>query len=325
MKVSMVGTGWAAADHASKLIGKPEIQLVAVCGSCPKHTADFAMKFSFGMWFNDFDDMLRAVTCDALIIASTPDAHLRQIQQAISSVDTLIVEKPLTTTYEEALIVRKTVADAGSSIAVVYQNRLNHSYAQLQQLFGASTAEVESLEIHYNGLRNMDYFRDHGAWRRSRKSAGGGVLIQNGIHWVNQILPLFNYEYSLERVQAQYREGVDTECYLAMDLHLGLGGVPATFTFSRMHPTSDPEVLIRTHSNEFRMTDLTLQRRSFSLTNDKEDFSGPRGTTIDLFNLLMEGRAKSTPLHLFLDDAICDLRFIRDTYAMLSAQGVHCG
>ncbi len=332
MDVCLVGTGGAAAAHARALQARKSLRLRAVCGSAENHVREFARQYAIPSAFCGLERMLEQVPCQLLVIASIPSRHLDQLVIASRWVRQFVVEKPVVRDAAEVAALRALADSRDLWVSVVYQNRLNQAYRAFEAHVRGREKEIVSVVLRYSGHRGSRYFDSHSSWRRSWFASGGGVLMQNGIHWINQLLPLFAHRYRVLDTKALFRHGVDTECLVSTTLLLG-DGIPALFRFSRMHPSHRPQVEVVTRSEILRFDDVSFCVASAS-EGLAQDGSTPcaclsldrmrsgqfgvesRGTYDDFYNaLLSAGTSQSQRSGLFFEDGCADVKFIDRVYS----------
>lgn len=98
----------------------------------------------------------------------------------------VIKEKPFAVSVEEALTVKRLVADSGISLSVTLQRRFNPIYLSFSQLV-KRIGRVHAIEARYTmNVRRLDE-----GWRASQLHAGGGVLVDLGYHYIDLIIWFF--------------------------------------------------------------------------------------------------------------------------------------
>lgn len=148
-----------------------------------------ACKFSLSpeIAVDDLDSVLGNV--DAVVIATPPSSHFALAQKALSRNIPVLLEKPFTITYADAVALCELARDRNTPISVGYFTRRFPSVTLLKRL----------LETCYLGrIVSFDYqFGASGGWETAsgfnmdRAAAGGGVLIDTGTHFVDKMLYWF--------------------------------------------------------------------------------------------------------------------------------------
>jgi predicted dehydrogenase len=109
-----------------------------------------------------------------LVVVATPDAHHRDYtERALAAGCTVLVEKPLATTREDALALVRAEQDSTGRLLVGHNLRFTNVHAQIRALLtGGHIGTVTSAEFHYtlNPSHSRSYFT---RWHRTRTASGG--------------------------------------------------------------------------------------------------------------------------------------------------------
>jgi predicted dehydrogenase len=218
MKFAIIGTSSAAARHARAINHIRGSHVVAVCGSSKEHTDSFAKKYHITKSYTNVDRLYQNEKPDAVIIANIPSKHYSAIVKAAEYVKILIVEKPIVVTNKEVKLVKKLVKTKKCSISVVYQKRYSKTYRLLRNRVARNITNINYLNLSFSEYRRPPYFAGHRSWLKNWKSSGGGVLMQQGIHWINMLGSLFDYDFEIKSAKASFDNGLETEDSVAVSL-----------------------------------------------------------------------------------------------------------
>ena len=86
------------------------------------------------IFFNDWKKMLSSSAVEAVFVATPPSSHFEITRYAIESNKHVIVEKPLTITPDEAVIIRKLAEEFNRIVIVDFMLRFNPLLNKLYQL-----------------------------------------------------------------------------------------------------------------------------------------------------------------------------------------------
>ena len=75
--------------------------------------------------YDDFDQMLEEVKPDTVIVTPKDSAHAEYIIKALYAGCDVISEKPLTTTFEQALAIKKAQEETGKQVIVTFNLRFH--------------------------------------------------------------------------------------------------------------------------------------------------------------------------------------------------------
>lgn len=103
LRMAMIGTGWwATTAHLPSMVSNPRIELVAVCDPDPSRAAAAALAFDVPEQYSDIRDLLDTADVAAVVIATPHTTHFELAAAALREGVHALVEKPLTTTSDDA-------------------------------------------------------------------------------------------------------------------------------------------------------------------------------------------------------------------------------
>ena len=167
--------------------------------------------------YDDFDAMIEAVRPDAVIV-TTPDCYheLYAIRAMRAGCD-VICEKPLTTTFEKALEIRRVQKETEREVTVTFNCRFNPFFRRVKE-YVRSGVIGEVLSVHFEWLldtvHGADYFR---RWHRERKNSGS-LLVHKSTHhfdlvnWFLEEDPLEVNAFGTRRFYGPKREKRGERC-----------------------------------------------------------------------------------------------------------------
>lgn len=131
--------------------------------------------------YDDFDKMLEEVKPDTVIVTTKDCDHDYYAIKAMRAGCDVVVEKPLTTTFEKALEIKKVQEETGKEVIVTFNLRFHPFYKRVKEII-ASGVIGKVLSVHYEWMLNTrhgaDYFR---RWHRERKNSGS-LLVHKSTH-----------------------------------------------------------------------------------------------------------------------------------------------
>jgi len=177
IRIGLIGAGSIAMKHAEAVRKNRKATLSAVYSTNKLFAKNLNVKT-----YTSFSDFLDAV--DAVIIANRNNEHVDYALKSILAGKHVLIEKPLAASLEDAerlLKIKKNVV-----VRVVSQHRLDDSILKAKKLvtegkIGKPIMASVSLKWH----RDQAYYDSSGGWRKSKKIAGGGVLIQQAVHFID--------------------------------------------------------------------------------------------------------------------------------------------
>lgn len=182
--IAIVGYGGMGSWHAKLLTSMPEVDLKGIYDILPKRAE--AAKDSGIFAYESFDAVLKDKAVEVIIIAIPNDLHRDVAIKAMEAGKNVICEKPVALNSNEL----QEMIDASAKNKVlftVHQNRRwDEDYLIVKQLYEKNTlGKVFNIESRVHGSRGIP-----GDWRNTKK-CGGGMVLDWGVHLIDQILMMF--------------------------------------------------------------------------------------------------------------------------------------
>jgi predicted dehydrogenase len=133
VRTAVIGVGYLGRFHAQKYAALPEAELVAVVDASAANREQVAAETGCRA-VADYRDLLGEI--DAVSIATPTPLHYPIAQQCLERGIHVLVEKPITTTLEEARSLVDTAARAGRVLQVGHLERFNAAILALEGTLG---------------------------------------------------------------------------------------------------------------------------------------------------------------------------------------------
>lgn len=131
--------------------------------------------------FEDFDEMLRVTKPDTVIVTTKDSMHDFYVIKALEAGCDVIVEKPMTTTFEKANNIKAAEEKSGKTVTVVFNLRYLPFFARVKEVLKSGVIG-DVLSVHFEWLldteHGADYFR---RWHRKRENSGS-LLVHKSTH-----------------------------------------------------------------------------------------------------------------------------------------------
>jgi predicted dehydrogenase len=182
---ALVGCGRIAKRHAD-LLGKKQIEgarLAAVCDIVEKKAVQFATEYGVPH-FTDAERMLAEVKPDVAVVLTESGRHAEHVIALASKVRTIVVEKPMALTLDDADAMIRACDRAGTRLFVVKQNRFNVPVQKLREaLERGRLGKLVLGTVRVRWCRKQAYY-DQDSWRGTW-ALDGGVLSNQASHHVD--------------------------------------------------------------------------------------------------------------------------------------------
>jgi len=186
-RVGLIGCGVIHQWHTEVLNNlKDEAEMVAVCDVVPERAEASAKKWGVEA-YTDYDAMLRRDDIDAVIIGTPSGLHAEQAIQAIRAGKHVLVEKPIDISLRKANELVQAAHDAHVILTPVSQNRYGGGILKLHEWLDAGKlGRLVYGEAIVKWHRSQEYY-DSGDWRGTWELDGGGALMNQGVHYADQL------------------------------------------------------------------------------------------------------------------------------------------
>lgn len=212
--------------------------------------------------FENMDEAIKSVQADAIIVITPPQLHAAQCLKAVRSGKHVLVEKPFTLCFKEALAVVREADAQGVRVAVAQNARYSPEYATLARLiregvygkpaFGLMTKFSWRPNVHHVGKVRHSYL-----WER-------------GIHDLDSLRSIFNDEtarvwgHSFNPSWSPYEQGAGNYIWVEFE-----GGATCGYlcTFAAHKTSSSLRIECENASLELVADGIEVRRRG---TQDSE-------------------------------------------------------
>ncbi|MFC4246239.1 Gfo/Idh/MocA family protein [Natribaculum luteum] len=187
VRTGIVGLGNIGQYHAERLVdlGVPLVGGMDVSAEARRR---FATRYGVDV-YEDHDDLFDAV--DAVVVTTPNKFHEEYAVDALERGLHVLLEKPLAHNLESAQRIAHAAADANATCMVGFNNRFSNAVQIVKnQIDRGELGRVTHLEANYVRRRGVP---GRGSWFTRRAIAGGGALIDLGVHAIDLALYLLGY------------------------------------------------------------------------------------------------------------------------------------
>lgn len=194
LSMAIVGMGKMAAEHAKWIDENKDMKLTAICEKNVKRHTEIKEKYGVDV-YSDIDSLLSSEKdLDFAVIVTTNEVHEELTIKALESGANVIVEKPMTLTYEST---KRMVAAAEKNkkhLFVHQSSRWDREYLLIKETInsgkiGDILAIQSKVMLCDEGWPSWGIDGMANPWRIKAKY-GGGMLLDWGPHLVDQMLQL---------------------------------------------------------------------------------------------------------------------------------------
>lgn len=193
LKAGIIGCGGITERRHGPVLAKlyPQVKVTALADLSPERTALMGEKLGVDKehQYQDWEAMLRHEELDLVHICTPHNAHEAQAIAAMQAGAHVLMEKPISTTVEEANRIIAAAKETGRKLTISHNQRFSPAALRAQQdiekgvigkVFLVRTEGIGRSHVVGRGI-NQD-------WRTSASAGGGGPLIDNGYHQIYRTL-----------------------------------------------------------------------------------------------------------------------------------------
>lgn len=185
LRVGVIGCG-AGIFHLEGYQEEPRAKVVALAGLDTDRCEMLANKFDVPRVYRDYQDLLAQDDIDAVSVAVPNILHLPVALAAFEAGKHVLIEKPLARNAEEGVKMVEAAKAHNKLLGISFQRRTRHDVRLLRE----AVANGEFGRIYYSKAWWMrrSGIPGLGSWFTSKDAAGGGPLIDLGVHVLDMIL-----------------------------------------------------------------------------------------------------------------------------------------
>jgi predicted dehydrogenase len=223
LRLGVAGLGAAGARHLAAALGNPAVEVVA--------TADPDRPTGSDTHHRRTEDMLAVPGLDAVVLAVPNDIAARLARLALQHGLHTLVEKPPARSAAEFAPVLAQARAAGKVLRVAFNHRYHASLTEARQLVAqGEIGDVVSL----CGVYERPWLAAPGDWRADPERAGGGILLDQGIHLLDLAAWLLG---PLQPVQWTVVDSAVAGLEAEVEAELLAGHVPVSIRSSAQAPS----------------------------------------------------------------------------------------
>lgn len=187
LRFALVGCGVIHKTHIRSIQAlRDDAELVAVCDEIEERARTTAETHGVRA-FTDLGAMLREAEFDVLNVCTPSGLHARHGVQAAEAGKHLIVEKPIDVTLAAADSLIAACRGNNVKLEVISQQRYTEGIQQLHRwLAEGRLGRICYGEATIKWYRTQQYY-DSGDWRGTWALDGGGALMNQGVHYADQL------------------------------------------------------------------------------------------------------------------------------------------
>jgi predicted dehydrogenase len=183
VRIALFGSGWIMVFHARGVLEHPAGELVAATNWREPSLRELAERHGIPRITTDWRELAADRSIDAAVIATPNALHAPQAIACLEAGKHVLVEKPMACTLAEALAMNEAADRSGAALMVAHCWRFHSDVRALRN------------RIARGELGDITKTRGYGVhagwgpsgWFTDRELAGGGALLDMGVHAIDTV------------------------------------------------------------------------------------------------------------------------------------------
>ena len=188
LNVGVVGLGWAGRTHIESYLELENVRVVAVADLDGERRAQAAKSYAVPNIYADYEELVGREDLDIVSVATPNFLHAPVSIAALNSGRHVLCEKPLARSSVEAQSMVDAARRAGRVLKVAFNHRARPDVEMLKrQIDMGNLGQIYLAKAYWlrrSGIPGL------GSWFTNKDMAGGGPLIDLGVHVLDMALYL---------------------------------------------------------------------------------------------------------------------------------------
>jgi predicted dehydrogenase len=189
LRAGVIGLGWAGQQHMAAYAALPGVELVALAGMEDEPRAALGEQYGVTRLYRDWKDLVADGDLDVVSVAVPTFLHAPIAVGALEAGIHVLSEKPIARTATEAQTMVDAAHASGRVLEVAFNHRRRGDIQALKQAIDDGQIgrpyHARAVWLRRAGIPAL------GSWFTNREMAGGGPLIDIGVHVLDYALFLF--------------------------------------------------------------------------------------------------------------------------------------
>ena len=187
MKVAVIGCGAIANNaHIPAYMKNEEAEIKYFCDIIPERAKAAVEKYGCGIAVTDYKEILNDPEIEAVSVCTPNKVHPVIAIDFLKAGKNVLCEKPAAKTYAEAVEMQKAQHESGKVLNIGVVNRFNDSVNQIKTII--DSGELGDIHHVYVSFRAHRSIPGLGGAFTTKDIAGGGVLIDWGVHYLDIVM-----------------------------------------------------------------------------------------------------------------------------------------
>ena len=190
IRIGVIGLGWAGETHIKAYQQLPNVELIGLADVAVERVAQVAASYGIPHHYSDYRELLARDDIDAVSICTPNQFHAPAAIAALSGGKHVLCEKPLARTGQEGESIVQAARAAGRVLQIAFNHRQRGDVQALKAYIETGAlGRIYYAKAYWMRRANIP---SRGGWFMNRDLAGGGPLIDLGVHALDMALYLMD-------------------------------------------------------------------------------------------------------------------------------------
>ena len=227
LRIAVVGPGLIGKKHIELIIKNSRCELVAIVAPSTEENVEIARRFDAPL-FKDLASMFGALKVDGVIVASPNKFHVQQAAECIRRAIPVLVEKPISHSYQDGLALLELVKNFKAKLLVGHHRTYSSIISVALKIINeGKLGRIVAVTGSALFFKPDQYFLD-GPWR---SESGGGPILINLIHEIGNLRTLCGEIVSVQAMTSNKIRNYAVEDTAAINFRFESGAL-GTFLLS---------------------------------------------------------------------------------------------
>ncbi len=186
-KVAVIGCGTIAnAAHIPNYMACEDAEIKYFCDIIPERATAAVEKYGCGIAVTDYHDILSDPEVEAVSVCTPNNVHMPITIDFLRAGKHVLCEKPPARTLEDVRLMQEAQHETGKTLNIGVVNRFNTHVNAIREMIAAG--ELGELYHVYVSFRAHRSIPGLGGAFTNKDIAGGGVLIDWGVHYLDIVM-----------------------------------------------------------------------------------------------------------------------------------------
>ena len=258
--------------ETARLVGVHDVNSEGARAQAEEHGVRF---------FQTLEDVLLDPDVDAITIGTPHPLHPPIAMAAFQAGKHVLTEKPIASTLTQADEMAAAARRAGATLGVVFQHRFRPEVSRMKDLIEAGAlGRIYRTTLVQAAFRSQAYY-ETAAWRGTWKLEGGGVLLNQSVHFIDLLQWLGGMPKSVQGMAGTLAHDIEVEDSASALLEYEDGGHGLVHCDTVQFPSQERLELWGDRGGLILQNDqLTYHRLDESISDFSKRVSDPRARPV---------------------------------------------